>query len=75
LQRCDRVRLKPFDITWFGKDEGNIHGMQALTDQCVMLKVQLLAHDAGDRSWYFPTFTVERDEDIVPARRIMSQYL
>lgn len=75
LQRCDRVRLKPFDITWFGSAEGNIQSMLALSDRCVMLKVQLITDKAGDRSWYFPTNTVDHDEEIVTARRITSQYL
>lgn len=75
LERCDKLRLKPFDITWFGKEEGNIHGMQALSEQCVMLKVQLLSHHSGDRSWYFPVPDVDQDQEVIAARRIMSQYL
>lgn len=75
LERYDTTLLKPFDITWFGKDEGNIHGMRAVSGQCVMLKVQLMSVDAGDRSWYFPIAGADQDEGIVPARRIMSQYL
>ncbi len=74
LQRCDKKVLKPFDITWFGPETGNVHGMRALTDQCVMLKVQLLQMKA-DRSWYFPVFTVEQGQEMLQARRIVSRYL
>lgn len=74
LQRCDKKVLKPYDITWFGPEKGNVHSMQALTDQCVMLKVQLSQMKA-DRSWYFPLFSAAQEQETIPARRIVSRYL
>ncbi len=74
LQRCDKKVLKPYDVTWFGPDQCNVHGMQALTEQCVMLKVQLLQMKA-ERSWYFPVFSFEQDQEVLSARRIVSRYL
>jgi len=74
LQRYDRQTLKPFDITWFGPDEGNLHRMQSKSEQCVLLKVHC-SPTVGDRSWYFPIFSVDPDHDVIKARRIMSRYL
>lgn len=74
LDICDRKILKPFDIAWFSKDEGNIHALQATTDQCVMLKVQLPNVMSNGRSWYFPT-QGSGGHETVQARRIMSRYL
>lgn len=74
LERYDRQTLKPFDITWFGPDEGNLHCMQAMTEQCVLLQVRL-PKSASDRSWYFPIFSTEQNKDTILARRIMSRYL
>ncbi len=74
LQRYDRQRLKPFDITWFGPDEGNLHTMRAISEQCVLLQVHLPKLDR-DRSWYFPTYATEQNQDSIMARRIMSRYL
>ena len=74
LQRCDSKVLKPYDITWFGPEKCNVHGMQALTEQCVMLKVQL-SQAYSERSWYFPLFDLEQDQETLTARRIVSRYL
>lgn len=75
LKRYDCKRLQAFDITWFSANEGNIHRMQSLSDQCVMLKIQLCAKQAADRSWYFPLFNDNPNAEVIQARRIMSQYL
>jgi len=74
LDVCERRTLKPFDITWFAEQEGNIHALQAKTEQCVMLKVQLPNMISSGRSWYFPTLGTT-GEDSIHARRIMSRYL
>lgn len=74
LKRHDRQTLKPFDITWFGPEEGNLHSMEAISDQCVMLQVHL-SKSYNERSWYFPIFSAEQDQESIKARRIMSRYL
>jgi len=75
LKSCERRLLKPYDITWFKETEGNIHGFEAKTDQCVLLKVQMPATFAISRSWYFPTCVFNQEQETVQARRIMSRYL
>ncbi len=74
LQRCDRKVLKPFEISWFGPEECNVHSMHAITDQCVMLKVQL-AQMKAERSWYFPVRTHDQELGTLSAHRIISRYL
>lgn len=74
LDRYDYQTLKPFDITWFGPEEGNLHRMQAISEQCVLLQVHLPKSDS-DRSWYFPIFSAKQHQDSIMARRIMSRYL
>lgn len=75
LDFCERKILKPFEITWFQEKEGNIHGLKGLSDQCVMLKIQLPRGVNSNRSWYFPTFSIDGGQKVMPARRIMSRYL
>jgi len=75
LKSCDRKLLKPYEITWFDETEGNIHGFEAKTDQCVLLKVQIPTVVKGSRSWYFPTCVFDREQKTIQARRIMSKYL
>jgi len=75
LDFCERKMLKPFEITWFQEKEGNIHGLKSLSDQCVMLKMQLPCEANDNRSWYFPAFSIDGVQKAIPARRIMSRYL
>lgn len=75
MESCDRKLLKPFEITWFDETEGNIHGFETKTEQCVMLKVQIPAMVSGSRSWYFPTCVFDSERKSIQARRIMSQHL
>lgn len=75
MESCERRVLKPFDVTWFEETEGNIHGFEAKTDQCVLLKIQMPVQPVSSRSWYFPTCTFSEEHETVYARRIMSRYL
>jgi len=75
MKKCERKLLRPFDVTWFEETEGNIHGFETKTDQCVLLKMQLPLIPDKSRSWYFPTCTFDDSYETVHARRIMSQYL
>jgi len=75
LNRCSRQTLSAFDVAWFQTVEGNLQGLRALSEQCVLLKVQLPGDCTGERSWYFPVHGVDDLENSIPARRIISRYL
>jgi len=75
LECIERQVLKPFELSWFGPEEGNIHGLHTRTEQSVMLKVQLPANAEKSRSWYFPFFNIDEGQCKLKARRILSNYL
>jgi len=75
MKKCERKLLRPFEVTWFEETEGNIHGFETKTDQCVLLKMQMPLIPGKSRSWYFPTCTFDESHETVNARRIMSRYL
>ena len=75
LKCIERRVLKPFELTWFGSDKGNIHGLHTRTEQSVMLKVQLPTREEKSRSWYFPVFNPDENRSGIKARRILSRYL
>ena len=75
IECIERRVLKPFELSWFGPDKGNIHGLHTRSEQSVMLKVQLPANVEASRSWYFPVFDINQGQSCTRARRILSRYL
>lgn len=75
LDRCSQQSLAAFDVAWFQAVEGNIQGLRSISEQCVLLKVQLPGSCTGERSWYFPVQGTDEKKSSIQARRIISRYL
>lgn len=70
-----REYLKANEITWIEPVIGNIHGMRAITNKCVLLKFQLDSPVKTYRSWYFPLCAIDDMRSTIQSRRIVSRYL
>ncbi len=73
LRRSVRAVLKPGDTAVLRPRAGNIHGLQALTEDCAMLDFFIPPFHRPQRHWYKPAHDGWKDTEKVVCQRISEQ--
>lgn len=76
LRKISDRHLGMGETDMFLHNRGNIHGMRALSQKCIILDILIPPQTSEERSWYLPTIT---DSDPVNsshifARRVQGEY-
>lgn len=72
LHRTGNAVLTEREVSIFGVQHGNIHGLNSKTESSVMLNVLLEPYAPGDRSWYIPIYTDSASDSVLLTERLNS---
>ena len=72
VKLCNRNihHLGPRDVSIFQPDLGNLHQLQAISDDCMIVEFMFEPYAWEQRSWYFTLPEAKRGDDCVMARRV-----
>lgn len=75
VKLCNRGihHLGPRDVSIYQPDHGNLHQLQAISDDCMIVEFMFEPYAWEQRSWYFTLPEAKRSGDCVMARRISQQ--
>ena len=72
LHRTGHAVLAEKEVSIFGAQNGNIHGLNSKEKSSVMLNILLDPYPPGDRSWYIPIYTDSASDSVLLTERLNS---